>query len=117
MKKNNYEDIKKEILSYKYVSFDIFDTLINRNTVSPTDLFLLMEHKLVEQNEKFVNYKNKRIDAEKVARLKSKKEEILLEDIYKYLNYSNHEKKYIYDLEIKLEEELCSSIKRNVELC
>ena len=40
----NYLDkIKKEIDKHKVISFDIFDTLLLRPYINPTDLFLHLE--------------------------------------------------------------------------
>lgn len=73
--------IIKQIEKYDVVSFDIFDTLLKRNVKKPTDIFRYMEKKY--QKEGFFN---ERIDAEKRARARAKKE-ITLKKIYEEMNF------------------------------
>lgn len=37
-------EVELDISKYKYISFDIFDTLINRDVVNPTDIFLIVQN-------------------------------------------------------------------------
>lgn len=69
----------------KVVSFDIFDTLLTRNTLKPEDIFYLMQ----KQDKLPEDFKEKRIIAEKTAREKSSSGEVTLEDIYKQYAISN----------------------------
>lgn len=71
------ESLKSKIDNAKIISFDIFDTLLVRPYIKPTDLFYHLE-KLYSAN----GYAQARIDAEKQARKNSQKAEITLEDIY-----------------------------------
>ena len=50
---------------YKNISFDIFDTLIERDVSDPLDIFALVEKETGEPN-----FRIKRIQAEKIARNK-----------------------------------------------
>lgn len=59
------------------VSFDIFDTLLKRNVLNPRDVFFYMEKKY-----DIPGFTEKRIEAEKRARVKLKGTEITLADIY-----------------------------------
>ena len=68
-----YKDIYKEIENYKYISFDIFDTLIKRNVEKPTDIFELIPKRY---NKELKNFKEKRINAEHIARKQSKFEDV-----------------------------------------
>lgn len=61
----------------KYYSFDMFDTLITRLTNKPTDLFSIIEEKY-----NIENFKKKRIEAERIARINSKYEDITIDNIY-----------------------------------
>ena len=54
------DELVSAALSYDYVSFDIFDTLLLRNTYLPTDLFRIMEMDLNEPA-----FAKNRIEAEK----------------------------------------------------
>lgn len=73
--------VAKKVKNYDIISFDIFDTLIFRPFMSPTDLFMIAGKRL-----KINNFKNIRIDAEKRAReiafVLCGTREVTLEDIY-----------------------------------
>lgn len=84
-------DSQKFFLSfqdYKVVSFDVFDTLLKRNVSKPTDVFGYIEQKFGIEN-----FKQKRIEAERIARSQSFDSEISLMDIYNQygIDYSNVE--------------------------
>ncbi|MCL2877457.1 MAG: HAD-IA family hydrolase [Acidobacteria bacterium] len=68
------------------VSFDIFDTLLVRPYVKPTDLFYHIEH--IKNSRGFAEH---RINAEKKARehfLKNtENEDVTIEDIYKFIDH------------------------------
>lgn len=56
-------NVDKELfLGYDVVSFDIFDTLLKRNVLHPTDIFSIMEKKV---SDTVPNFKRHRIDAER----------------------------------------------------
>lgn len=94
-------NVDKELfLGYDVVSFDIFDTLLKRNVLHPTDIFSIMEKKV---SDTVPNFKRHRIDAEKKARLNNKAGEINLEDIY--LSFDGLSKEQIKKL-IVLEEQI-----------
>jgi predicted HAD superfamily hydrolase len=74
--------------SVEYISFDIFDTLLVRPTVKPTDLFDLVEWR-ANKNDKFNNlpFKRMRVKSEQAARAKMRElmpfyEDITLNEIY-----------------------------------
>ena len=102
---NDYENIISIIENYNCISFDIFDTLIKRNLKKPYDIFELIEK---NYNHKLINFKKNRLNAEKIARKKSKYEDVNLNEIYKELNYPDDVKKELYNLEIKTEIEYCT---------
>lgn len=64
---------------YEIISFDIFDTLIKRLVVKPTDIFRYIER----SDEKYKGFCMLRIKAEEDARKKSDKEEVTIDEIYK----------------------------------
>lgn len=68
--------IIKKIEEYEYVSFDVFDTLLLRPYVKPTDLFRHMEI-----NENLPGFSDARISAERRARTKECPE-VTLAEIY-----------------------------------
>lgn len=74
--------IKSKIDSHDIISFDIFDTLLLRPYVKPTDLFFHLEH--IEQIWWF---RDNRVKAEQCAReIHSDKEDISIDDIYNELS-------------------------------
>ena len=93
----NIETILKKIDSFDYVSFDVFDTLLLRPYVKPTDLFRHME-----MNEDLSGFTKSRISAEKSTRSKVCPE-VALEEIY-----DNIDKKFkeCMDLEIEYESQI-----------
>ena len=55
--------------SRKLVSFDIFDTLLERTLDSPHSVFLMVEHTLLKQaGAKFVGFARARVEAERACR-------------------------------------------------
>ncbi|HOH58676.1 MAG TPA: glycosyltransferase [Bacilli bacterium] len=108
---HHYEDIQNMIIDkrVKLVSFDIFDTLVWRPLLYPTDLFLLMNtyFKDLSGSNTLLDFQRIRVEAEKYARQKSINEEITLTDIYKELeisfNIPNHITQKLKQREIELE--------------
>lgn len=105
---------EKEIISkindksIKVVSFDLFDTLVNRFVSNHDYIFRLLEKKYNDKYSCNDNITKIRIIAEKQARKNSIKEEISLEDIYD--NFPSAYKDRIVWLmqkEIELEENVC----------
>ena len=102
------------IADAKVVSFDVFDTLLSRPFVEPTDLFLYIET-IYKRN----GFARERVQAEKRARIKSLEEDITLEEIYKEVKpkfrdllnteleceqkflFSNEQGKKLYDAAVK----------------
>ena len=89
----------------KIISFDVFDTLIIRDVLFPTDVFnnLSLDP----------TFKSKRIEAEKRARAESGKEDITLEEIYKVLmpTASDEELRVAIEREINAELKACKANK------
>lgn len=102
---NIYEEIKK----HDIISFDIFDTLLIRPYVKPTDLFL---H--IEKLYKIKGFHKNRILAEKSARGKYiDNEEITLNQIYEEID---DKYKPFKEIEIELEERILTIHKENKEI-
>ena len=102
----------------KYVSFDIFDTLIKRNIHSPTDLFKFVELKYKQlYSRELNNFSKDRINAEIEARKHSEKEQTTLEEIYSMLpGYSYKDKQTLKKIECELEIELSTRNKKIYEV-
>lgn len=86
------ENIKKEIVSpdTQYVSFDVFDTLVQRPFLEPTDLFCILSDELNQNTSSYVDFAELRISAERSCRDKKallypSAEDITLDEIYDYL--------------------------------
>ena len=64
------ENIKEKIYKsdYKYISFDIFDTLVARMVYKPEDVFILMNKRFESLVKCNINFKDIRIGAEAEAR-------------------------------------------------
>ena len=102
---NIYEEIKK----HDIISFDIFDTLLIRPYVKPTDLFL---H--IEKLYKIKGFHKNRILAEKSARGKYiDNEEITLNQIYEEID---EKYKRFKEIEIELEERILTIHKENKKI-
>lgn len=94
-KKNRWsgqeEAIKKQIAddSVKTVSFDIFDTLILRPFLEPTDLFRLLDIRYKQlEHASLLDFSAIRIESERSVRKKlydTQLEEVTLTDIYQYI--------------------------------
>ena len=89
-----FEDFKKLISSddTELVSFDVFDTLIQRPFCEPTDLFGFLSDKFndIVNSSSYIDFKNIRILAENECRKKHNLkhpsiEEITLNEIYDYI--------------------------------
>lgn len=118
------DNIKKLIANpnIEVVSFDLFDTLLKRRVLSPTDLFTLLEKEVIKSLKlnDLINFKEIRIEAEKRCRLKRTKEDISIDDIYEELNkilcLGPVELERIKEAEIRLEIKLNSPRKFVQEL-
>lgn len=99
-------------LNMAVFSFDIFDTVLTRKTATPLGIFFLMQHKLLPKDnfvpslllQDFVSF---RIKAEKIARQRTKNEEITILQIYNELaqqfSLSQQVQKFLIDLELSEE--------------
>lgn len=99
-----------KITNYKYVSFDIFDTLVKREVSNPTEIFDIIQKKYNDKNKKIKNFKENRINAVSLAHSKNMdKEEVTLSEIYEQLEkiYSKAICEKLYKLEIETEINSC----------
>lgn len=96
LRENSIAKIIATISSYEYVSFDIFDTLLKRDVISPSDVF-----KIVGQHFNDKTFCEVRMSTESLLRKKCGKEEITLNDIYDALGNHYHDYK---EVELKAEE-------------
>lgn len=105
------EKVIDKISSYRYVSFDMFDTLIKRNIQKPTDLFTILELEGVKKyGAPFYNFKKKRIETENEIR-SSQDKEVTLDQIYNKLlnNFTKNVLIWAKQEEQKLELKFCTA--------
>lgn len=81
----NLEKEIKRCERYDLISFDIFDTLIERDVLNPTDIFNLVGKEVMQSDKEAELFKEMRIKAEIEARKESVNGEVTLNDIYKQL--------------------------------
>ena len=112
---NELWKLKKKIYDSKIISFDVFDTLVLRNFWQPTDLFEILNYRVNELIEikDFFDFKQIRIEAEKEARKKYKRE-ITIDEIYEVIsNQIPFLQKFINEIKnIEIEYEIKFSQKR-----
>lgn len=91
----------------KYVSFDIFDTLLRRDCEKPVDIFERVGKKAVEERLKIkcdpCGFMNSRIYFEKKARLATPHEDITLKEIYANSPFSEELQVRLIEIEKDLE--------------
>ena len=101
----NINKAKKKCLKYKYVSFDVFDTLIKRNVDAPIRIFDILDNFAKEMG--IDDFKNLRLNTE--STLRQKQPFMTIEDIYvqisKKINKDVSEK--LKETEIKIEKSYC----------
>jgi len=100
------ERLKHEIDEHDVISFDLFDTLIMRNVLTPVDIFSVVERELSEKRGLSLDFKNKRIEAEHAC-FRNRSPYCNLEDIYavlqSLLNLDDRTTADILQLEIETE--------------
>lgn len=120
------EEIKAKIISpkVKVISFDIFDTLIDRLLFYPTDLFDYLSTYILTFNSSYVDFKKMRCSGEYNCRVKcyidGKNEDITIDDIYEEIGHlSNFSKDVLNQIkakEIELELLFCKQKEFGKEL-
>lgn len=94
---------------FKYISFDVFDTLLFRKVKTPVGLFEFIQQQAENKGFSYPNYCSARIEAEKKAiKHNSDSDEITLDSIYKEMEFNNEaERNYFMSLEQDSELYLC----------
>lgn len=98
------QDIFEKIDAHNIISFDIFDTLVVRNVLSPTDIFSVVQlvYNQTYPDAPIHGYREKRINAEKKAR-SGKKSEITFQEIFDAMDESDWMKARLMDIELETE--------------
>lgn len=104
--------MKKRLLNflierYSVISFDVFDTLIERKVKILSDIFEIAGKKVLGKDSS-ESFRQDRIQAEATARAHSKNGEVTIDDIYNFLENKYREKtRFLKEQEILEEIELC----------
>lgn len=125
----SFENLKKTIANAKteYVSFDIFDTLILRNTLEPIDVFRFLNKEFNEliASANYIDFGKMRYISEDLCRKKvfiknPSFEEITLDEIYEEIkidfSFSDSVLELMKEKEKELEYKLCKERKTGKEL-
>jgi len=110
--------IKKMIDTHDVISFDVFDTLIKRNCLSPKDIFTIVEMQYNKYNtDKIFDFRKKRIDAESNTRVKfSNYEDITIQQIYSNIDYPKDVADKLKKIELSVELDFCQKNNQISEL-
>lgn len=102
------DSLLKLIDKYNIITFDVFDTLIIRDVLHPTDIFLFTEKSYEKKYQKKIDFFHNRIEAEKRCRLKLGRE-VNFYEIYDELDqiYDSKTLKILRELELATEFEFC----------
>lgn len=97
-----YEDVVKEIDAHDAISFDLFDTLIMRNVISPLDIFDILQRNLAEEGIVLESFRKKRrtFELEASGNIHNIYDKIAVE-----LQMSHEEADHIKQLEIQCEKD------------
>ncbi len=124
---DKYEQIKKQIKdeNIEYVSFDIFDTLVVRPLLEPTDLYLFMEDEFRKYYNGSLSFMDVRLGAEKQCRRRMHEvnpniQDVTLDEIYEQMvreyKFSEDACKTMKEKEEELEIFFCTERKCGKEL-
>lgn len=101
---------------HKIVSFDIFDTLIERECLLPFDVFFLAAMKLYGEKGMAVRFTLSRIAAEALSREGMPGRETTLDRIYEFLTWEAPAICSLKEFELSTEQEICRPKKSGIEL-
>lgn len=101
--------IQRAIDRHSLISFDIFDTLVKRDTVRPTDVFRIVEERYAAcRGAGGEGFAQARMEAESTARQRSGAEEVSLDEIYSVLRERCPDADAFKRLEMEAEYDSCT---------
>jgi len=113
--------LKKKCLKYDVITFDVFDTLLKRDVMFPTDVFRLVERKFDRDHVGArSDFAQKRIKTEYVLRKSSLMPEVTLDEIYKEIAFPPEQAEVLKEMEIEMERSLLHvnfALKRVYDFC
>ncbi len=101
-----YRILIEKCKRYDVISFDIFDTLLKRDVMAPTDVFKLIEIDYDQKNGCHSCFAQKRITAEYNLRKAYNLREVTLDEIYGELDFSPEQCCFLKNRELEFEKEL-----------
>ena len=108
------DDVYELIDKNEIISFDVYDTLLQRDVENPTDLFIFLEKEIISRGESVHGFAKWRIEAENLAR-KRYREHTTLNNIYEVLSEikSDFSKVEYMEMELALEIRM-TSVRKDV---
>ena len=108
------DDVYELIDKNEIISFDVYDTLLQRDVENPTDLFIFLEKEIISRGELVHGFAKWRIEAENLAR-KRYREHTTLNNIYEVLSEikSDFSKVEYMEMELALEIRM-TSVRKDV---
>ena len=108
--KDDYLDLCRLVNGFDIITFDIHNTALVRNVLSPTDIFELVDRKLESIGIKINDFKVLRIKAEEIAKQQAQTKGIHIDEIYQILanNIGEDISRKIKGIELSLEREFTS---------
>lgn len=115
-KNTSVSELKAIAGKFDTISFDIFDTLLYRKTEHPTDVFTIIDS-VAEEYCFNGSFRDMRVNAEKLARATSSREDITLDEIYKNFSaLSGNDANRLMKLEMEVEASVICPDKLMTEL-
>lgn len=103
------EELLKKTKRFKYISVDLFDTLMYRSVSKPELVFDLVEREYNRKNSKLITgFRKRRIKAEALARKKVHYNEVTIDEIYDELDCSCEIRNKLENIEKYMEVTTCS---------
>ena len=104
------DELLTKTRQFKYISIDLFDTLMCRVVSKPELIFELIEREYNRKNPKRISgFRKRRIKAESSARKKAHYKEITIDKIYAELDYSRDICNKLESMEKLIEVNTCSA--------
>jgi len=107
VKGSGKEELLKRIDENEVISFDIFDTLITRATLYPTDVFELVEQRILSRHGHGYDFSNKRQEAERtLSRIGTPTIYDIYQQLEEQIDLNKQELKEILEIEWQTEKEV-----------
>lgn len=101
------EELLKQIQQSEVISFDIFDTLVTRAVLYPTDVFELVERRIVSKYGSGFAFSKKRREAEQtLSQIGTPTIYEIYRELEKQIDLSEHDLREILEIEWQTEQEL-----------